>query len=149
MQTFDPDLYKVTAKNDIKKALGYLALMTAAVLVVSFLFVVLAHPIIDILTYGRYLDSVPYARVLVFRNVMMTFAFVASGIIIGLGFPKVELYNRIAGSILAYAIYSYLIERYSFYGAAYGQSITLFVMGMISLMFILYKYRVQKKNKIS
>lgn len=145
MQTFDPDIYKATAKNDIKKALGYMAIMVFAVLLVSIVFILAAYPIINILTYGRYLEAVPYAKILVFRNVMMTFAFVSSGIIIGLGFPKIELYNRIIGSIFAYAIYSYLIENYTFYGAAWGQSLTLFTMGTISLTFILYKYWSLKK----
>lgn len=147
MQTFDPELYKATAKNRILKALGYMGIMVICVFIISLIFVIAAHPIINILTYGRYLSSVPYAKILVFRNVMMTFAFVCSGIIIGLGYPKVELYNRIIGSILAYFIYAYLISNFTFYGAAWGQSITLFAMGMISLSFILYKFwQIRKIN---
>ena len=148
LQTFDPDIYKATANNNIFRALSIMALITGLVLIICLIFYFFAEPIIDILTYGKYIDAVPYAKVLVFRNAAAAIAFASSGIIIGLGFPKVELINRIIGSIFAFLLYGYLIDRFSFFGAAIGQSITLLAMSLISLIFIMYKFfEIRKKNK--
>ncbi len=148
LQTFDPDIYKATAKNDIFRALSIMLLITVSVLAICLIFYFFAEPIVNILTYGRYVDAVPYAKVLVFRNAAAAVAFASSGIIIGLGFPKIELINRIIGSILAFLLYGYLIDRFTFFGAAMGQSLSLLAMSLISLIFIMYKYfEIRKKTK--
>lgn len=146
LQTFDPDIYKATSKQNIAKAMKIVFLIVGLVFVVSLIFYLLASPIINILTYGRYLDAVPYSKILVFRNVASALAFASSGVIIGLGYPKVELVNRIVGSIGAYFIYLFLINKYQFTGAAWGQTITLLIMSMVSLLFILWKY-INQQNK--
>ncbi|WP_321827000.1 oligosaccharide flippase family protein [Maribacter dokdonensis] len=147
LQTFDPDIYKATSKQNIAKAMKIVFLIVGLVFAVSLIFYLLASPIINILTYGRYLDAVPYSKILVFRNVASALAFSSSGVIIGLGYPKVELVNRIVGSIGAYFIYLFLINKYQFTGAAWGQTITLLIMSMVSLLFILWKY-INQQNKL-
>lgn len=144
LQTFDPDIYKATAKQNIGQAMKIVVVIVGLVLLISIAFYILASPIINILTYGRYLDAVPYAKILVFRNVAIALAFASSGVIIGLGFPKIELANRIIGSIIAYVMYTYLITKYEFIGAAWGQTISLIMMSSISLFFIVWKYVAQK-----
>ena len=146
IQTFEPNLFKATADANIKKALGFMGVIVAAVFIACTVFYFIAEPVINILTYGRYSDSIPYARVLVFRNVATAVAFVSSDIIIGLGFPKVELVNRIIGSLFAFFIFVYLIKHYTFFGAAWGQTITLLFMGAISMSFILYKLFIIKRK---
>lgn len=146
IQTFEPDIFKATAENNIKKALKFMGIIAVAVSVACVIFYFLAEPLINILTYGRYTDSVPYARVLVFRNVAVVLAFLSSDIIIALGYPKIELVNRIIGSLLAFLVFYVLIEYFTFYGAAWGQTITLLVMALISFAFILYKMIKAKNN---
>lgn len=146
IQTFDPDIYKATAKKNISRAMKIVFVITGMVFLISIIFTLLATPIINVLTYGRYLDSVPFSRVLVFRNVASALAFTSSGVIIGLGYPKVELVNRIIGSIFAYFTYKYLITNFQFMGAAWGQTITILIMSVVSLVFILWKYIMQKKE---
>jgi O-antigen/teichoic acid export membrane protein len=147
MQTFDPDIYKATAENNINKALKIMAFIFLLVLMISVIFYFLAGPLVNLLTYGRYMASVPYAKILVFRNAATALAFVASGIIIGLGFPKIELVNRIIGSGVALVIFTLLIDQYGFFGAAWGQTLSLLVMAMISLIFIFYRKRQLLKHE--
>lgn len=139
LQTFDPDIYKATAKKNIKKAMKVVGMIVGLVLIISIVFYVFATPIINILTFGKYLKSVPYAKILVFRNAATALAFASSGVIIGLGFPKVELANRIIGSIIAFFLFKHLINEYQFIGAAWGQTISLIMMSLVSIIFIVWK----------
>lgn len=139
IQTFEPDIFKAVSEKNIKKALTYMVLITILVGFGCIIFFFLAKPVINLLTYGRYVESVPYAKVLVFRNVAIVLALVSSDIIIALGFPKVELLNRIIGSLLAFIVFYLLIEEFSFYGAAWGQIIVLLLMALISISFIFYR----------
>lgn len=148
LQTFDPNIYEATAQNNILKALKYVALTVFIVAIINLAFILFANPIINVLTFGRYLKSVPYAQIISIRNITMVFAFATSDLIIGLGKSKIELVNRIIGSLIALLTYYILIQKYSFYGAAWGQSITLFFMGLISLIYIITRLP-KKKNKTS
>ena len=147
LQTFDPDIYKATAEKNIKRAMGIVGMIVGMVLGISVVFYLFARPVIDILTYGKYLDSVVYAKILVFRNAASAFAFASSGVIIGLGFPKVELANRVIGSVIAIYLFQVLIDKYQFIGAAWGQSLSLIMMSLVSIVFILWKYNKIKKEE--
>ena len=132
LQTFDPDLYKYTSLKKHKKVL-YIALLIIGInLIPNFLFIILSKPLISLLTYGKYTEAALYANILCLKNVATTFAFVMSGILIGYGFPKFELINRMVGAILAFIMYKYFIERWGYLGAAWGQSISWIAMGLIS-----------------
>jgi O-antigen/teichoic acid export membrane protein len=133
-QTFEPQLYKATANNNVRKAVYVMILVFVIMLFACCIFNLLAPFIIDILTYGRYTAAVPFAQALVFRNAAMVLAFMSSDILIGLGHSKIELRNRIIGAILAIAGFTYLITEYQFWGAAWGQSIALCVMSLISMI---------------
>jgi len=146
-QTFQPDIYQAIAENKRKKLLkivaGIIALNTVPVL----LFILFAHPIINILTYGKYIESTDFAQILAIKTIPMSFCFLISTVIIGFGYPKVELMNRAIGALLSIVLYRFLIGRFGFYGAAWGQSIVLAVMASISAIFIIYKL-LSSRNKL-
>ena len=103
------------------------------------LFILFAHPIVRILTFGRYMDSVSFAQILALKNIALGFCFLVSDIIIGFGYPKVELINRAIGAGLSVILFKILIAKFGFYGAAWGQSISFLLMTGISGLFIGYK----------
>jgi len=132
LQNFEPDLYKHTSLKNHKKVV-YIGLLIIGInLIPNFLFIILSKPLISLLTYGKYTEAALYANILCLKNVATTFAFIMSGILIGYGFPKFELINRIIGAILAFIMYKYFIERWGYLGAAWGQSISWIAMGLIS-----------------
>lgn len=137
-QTFEPKLYQATAKNNVKRALSIMILVFIIMFCACCIFNLLALFIIDILTFGRYNEAVPFAKVLVFRNAAMVLAFMSSDILIGLGYSKTELINRIIGAVIALIGFNYLIAKYQFWGAAWGQSLALFAMSIISLLTMIF-----------
>lgn len=145
-QTFEPDIYQSISENNRKKLLK---LVISAVLIntiPTLLFVLLAHPLIVILTFGRYVESTEFAQIMALKHIPMVVCFLVSNIIIGYGYPRVELLNRFAGAALSILVYKLLINNYGFYGAAWGQSISFVLMTLISGTFIWYKASAQKNR---
>ncbi len=142
IQTFDPDIYKYTSLNQHKNVLLLVLGVVVASLIPNLCFMVVSKPLIGLLTAGRYVDASLYANILCLKNVTTTFAFVMSGVLIGYGCPKYELFNRVVGSVFALLLYKILIGNYGFYGAAWGQSLSWLIMGLISCfsLFIFMKY---------
>lgn len=137
-QTFEPNIYKATAKNQIKKAVIIMFGVFAVMLVICFLFNFVVFYVIDILTFGKYVNAVPFAEILIYRNAAIVLAFMSSNILIGLGHPKLDLYTRILGSGFAVFGFMYLINTYQFVGAAWGQTIALLFMSLISIVVLFY-----------
>ena len=138
LQTFDPDLYKYTSTNQHKKVFITVIMIISLCAIPNFLFISISKRIIGILTANRYIESASYANILCLKNIATTFAYVISGVLIGYGYSKCELYNKIIGAIISFGIYYLLINNYSFTGAAWGQSLSFIVMGFISLICLFF-----------
>lgn len=147
LQTFDPDLYRFTSTNQHKKVFFTALGIVVLTLIPNLCFILLSEPLIGFLTAGRYVESSVFANILCFKNVTTTFAFVISGILIGYGHSKYELLNRIIGSFLAIITYYILIKNYGFYGAAWGQSLTWLLMGVVSLLCLVIANKKNDKVK--
>jgi len=147
IQTFEPDIYRTIAENNRKKlikiVMGIIILNSIPVI----LFIFFAYPIVRILTYGRYVDSVPFAQVLAVKSIAMSICYLISDVIVGYGYPKVELINRVVGAVLSIILFKVLISRYGFYGAAWGQSIAYVALTILSSLFIFYKI-ISSRRKI-
>ena len=141
-QTFQPDIYKYTSKNEHKKLLKLALFVLVLNALPIVLFIMLSEPLISVLTYGKYIESVDFAKILSVKLIATTFAFLMSEILVGYGFSQMELLNRILGAIFSVVIYLFFIKYWGFYGAAWGQSVTWIVMGIISLLSLFFvKFR--------
>jgi O-antigen/teichoic acid export membrane protein len=145
-QTFEPDIYKTIAENNEKKLMKVVFGIIALNAIPTLLFILFARPVIDILTYGRYTESTAFARIIAIKNIPMACCFMISNVIIGYGYPKVELVNRAIGAFLSVIMFKILIERYGFFGAAWGQSLAYILMTLISLSFIVYKILIRNRS---
>ena len=149
LQTFDPDIYKYTSTNQHRKVAIVCASIILLTLIPNLMFMFVSEYLIDFLTAGRYVESSGFANILCLKNVATTFAFVVSGVLIGYGYSKFELFNRIIGSVCSLLSYYFLITNYSFYGAAWGQSISWLLMGLISIICLMLIRKRNEKIKCS
>ena len=147
-QTFQPDIYQAIAENKrmklLKIVIGIIVINAVPVL----LFILFAHPVINILTYGKYIESTDFAKILAIQTIPMSLSFLIGTVIVGFGYPKVELVNRVIGASMSILLYRFLIGKYGFYGAAWGHSIVLAMMASISAIFIIYKLLSSKRKLI-
>jgi len=137
LQTFDPDLYKYTSLHLHKKVFILVLGILLACSIPNLCFILFSKQIIGLLTAGRYIDASSFANILCVKNITTTFAYIMSGVLIGYGYPKYEMINRIIGSIVAFILYYILI----FWGAAWGQSLSWLAMGIISCCALMYLKR--------
>ena len=147
VQTFEPDIYKSIAENNRKKLFKLFIGILILNAIPNLMFIIFANPIVNILTYGRYTESTVFARILAVKNIPMAACFLISNVIIGYGYPKVELINRSVGALISVILYKMLIDRYGFFGAAWGQTLAYIFMTLISLSFIYYKTSIQKLSR--
>jgi O-antigen/teichoic acid export membrane protein len=149
LQTFEPDIYKSIAENNRKKLLKICIGIIVLNAFPTLLFIIFAHPVVKILTFGRYMDSVTFSQILALKNIALGICFLVSDIIIGFGYPNIELINRVIGAGLSVILFYLLISKFGFYGAAWGQSISVVLMTLISGLFIIYKlYNSKCKSKL-
>ena len=146
LQTFDPDLYKYTSLGQHRKVFLLVVMVTSACAFPNLVFMLVSKPLIGLLTAGRYIEASEFANILCIKNITTTFAYIMSGVLIGYGFPQYELLNRAIGAFFAFMLYKILISNLGFYGAAWGQSLTWLVMGIISCL-CLFILKRKKKNE--
>lgn len=137
--TIEPDIYQSLAQRKYRKLALLMGLLIGVKLAIVLVFNWLAPFVVNILTAGRYNDAVQYARILSFKNVSSSIYSSMSLIIIGLGYSKVTLVNRVIGTIGVFAMYKVLISNYGFIGAAWGQVASFLILSLFSFMFLAYK----------
>jgi O-antigen/teichoic acid export membrane protein len=145
-QTFEPDIYKSISENNRKKLLKIVIGIVVLNAIPTLIFIIFAKPVVNILTFGRYTESTVYAQILAVKNIPMAFCFLFSNIIIGFGYPKVELINRTIGALISVLMFKILIEKFGFYGAAWGQSFAFILMTIISMFFLIFGIYLKKGN---
>jgi O-antigen/teichoic acid export membrane protein len=143
-QTFEPDIYKAIADNKKRKLAKIMAGIISINAIPNILFIMFAPLIIGLLTYGRYTSSSGFAQILALKNITITFYYCAITIIVGYGFTKSELLIRLVGSLICILMFKILINKYEFYGAAWGQVFSFIILAVIALLFIVFKFK-QKK----
>lgn len=125
LQTFSPDIYRLTAQKNYKKLLKITLFIVVITCVLNALFLPVSELIVSLLTAGKFTTAYTYANILIFKNMAYILFFLYSDILIGLGHTKFDFLIKFVCTIIAIILYDYIITRYQFTGAAWTQSIAL------------------------
>lgn len=137
-QTFQPDIYQSIANDQVKRATKILGAIALFNLLPIGIFIAFAPSIVNILTFGRFTEAANYAQILSLKNVTSAMYFGLSTIVVAYGFTKVTLFNKIVGAILCIFMYNWLIADYGFWGAAWGQVLSYFIMCLVCIFPLAY-----------
>ena len=110
---------------------------------VVFVFILLAPIIIDLLTAGRYNESVKYAQIAALSTLTSAMYYTVSQITIARGQTTIPLINKIVGSVLCILMFNFLISRYQFVGAAWGLVFS-YIMTLLGNLILLKIYSLRK-----
>jgi len=113
----------------------------------NLIFIALAPLIIGLLTYNRYTDAYPFAQIYALKNISISFYHASSSVIVGYGFTKSQLSFVITGAVLSYFMFQALIDRFGFYGAAWGQVLSMLIIASLAFGFIVVKFNLFGKLK--
>lgn len=146
--TFEPDVYRYIADRNRRKLYTTIGLVIFLNAIPCVLFLPFGELIVRLLTYGRYPEATDYAVILVLKNITMSFYYPIVTIIVGLGKSKVDLIIRVIGVAICIPMYIVLIDKFRFYGAAWGQVLSFVVLSVLGIFYLLgYRKRVNKPKQ--
>ena len=139
--TFQPDIFEAVANNNKKKIIIIISGINLLNLIPIIIFIAFAPFITKILTAGRFTDAYTYARILALNNVSMTLAYTSmTSIFIAKGYTFLSMSSEVIGAILSIVMFKIMINKYNFYGAAWGQVISYFLISIIGILsYFLYR----------
>lgn len=139
--TFQPDIFKSIAEKNMRKCFNYVILKLSIMAFCVICFIILAPYIIDILTFGRYVNSTKFASILAVSSLTSMLYYTMSQITVALGYTTITLWNKIIGSILSIISFSLLIPKFGAIGAAWGVvlSYIYFFIGNVFMIIIKHK----------
>ncbi|MDY0222806.1 MAG: oligosaccharide flippase family protein [Desulfobacterium sp.] len=146
-QTFQPDIYESIAKKNTKKVFMILGGITLLNMIPILVFIVFAPFIVKVLTFDRFTDAADFARIISLKNITSNIYFSLSTVIIGYGYSKTTLINKIIGSIVSLYMFKLLIDNFGYFGAAWGQVASFVALSLISFSFILFILMREKNIK--
>lgn len=141
--TFNPDLYESVANHNKKKLFKVCGVILGTEIIVVLLYVLLAPFAIDILTAGRYVESVSYSQILAFAQIFVVGFYLMNDVTVAAGFSKVVLSTKIIASTISIFILGYVVNKWEFYGAAYGQILIFMVFILINFVYVIRKIKKQ------
>jgi len=144
--TIEPDIYQSIAQKRYKRLLYVILGLFAINAAIVAIFVLFTPLILQVLTAGRYTEADTLTRIISLRNITASLFFITAIIINALGYSKVTLVNRILSAVLVTAMFRWLISKYTFTGAAWGQVLSYVLMTIFSLLFVGYKFLRRKKQ---
>ena len=140
----EPDIYKAIADKQVLKLRNLMLGTLCAVGAINLLYVALAPRVIGILTANRYVESADFSRILALQNITMAAYYLIVKLFVGYGFLKEELAVRIIGAGIAFVMFVVLVDRFGFYGAAWGQVFSFAILAILGAAVFYLKI---KKNK--
>lgn len=134
--TFQPDIYESIVKRNYRKCIKIVVMKLSMMCFFVFLFALFAPFIINILTFGRYVESAPYAVIVAISSITSMMYYSMSQITVALGLTKITLINKIVGSFLSIISFHILIYKFGTVGAAWGVvlSYIYFFLGNVALV---------------
>lgn len=134
--TFQPDILESIVKRNLRKTFRVVVGIQIINLLPIILFMMMAPLAIRILTYGRFTDAAGYARILALKNLSSSLYFGLSTVIIGFGYTRFALINKIICMGAATYMFRLLIGCYGFMGAAWGQVLSFVMLSLVSMFYL-------------
>lgn len=143
--TFQPDIFKSVVERNMRKCTYYIIIKLSIMSFCVGCFILLAPYIIDILTYGRYVNSTKYASILAISSVTSMLYYSMSQVTVALGYTSITLWNKIIGSILSIVTFGILIPEFGATGAAWGVVLCYVYFFIGNVVMLVIKKRINSK----
>lgn len=135
--TFQPDLYETTIKKQWKRYFKFCLLQIGSISVVTFLFIICAPIIIDLLTASRYVASTVYAQIVALCSITSSIYYIINNYTIATGRPKLYLYTTILGSIGIVVSMPVAVDKYSYIGGCVVSVLSFILFAIINIFLLM------------
>lgn len=140
--TFQPDTYEAIIKDDRKKLIKVVLLRLILVLAVILLFVLFCPLLVRLLTAGKYMEAVPYARISAFVTLTSSMYYIINDYSIARGKPHLYLITTVIGTLAIIGLMPFFVKTFSYSGGAIMNVLSyvlLFFINWILLFFSKHK----------
>lgn len=143
--TFQPDIFESVVKRNFRRCFKFIVMKLSIMSLCVIAFIALAPFIIRILTYGRYVDSTPFASIVALSSITSMLYYSMSQVTVALGLTKITLTNKIIGSIASVLSFHLLISYFGAIGAAWGVVLSYFYLFAGNTLLVVVNYKNHKK----
>lgn len=144
--TFQPDIFESIVKRNYRRCFRFIITKISIMSLCVACFALLAPYIIDILTYGRYVSSTPFAIIVAISSITSMLYYSMSQVTVALGFTSITLLNKIIGSVLSIISFNILIQNFGAVGAAWGIVLSYIYFFIGNTLLVLAKYKKQHNS---
>ena len=134
--TFQPDTYEAIIKDNRRKLLKVVGVRFALTLVVVLGFILFCPLAVYLLTAGRYMDSVPYARILACVALTNSLYYIINDYSIARGKPKLYLYTTVIGSLLIIVLMPFFVYWFGYNGGAIMNVLSFVILSVVNLILL-------------
>ena len=142
--TFQSDIYEFIEKKDKRNLYRVFAIQLLVILFIVLLFIVLSPFLIYLLTAGRYVGAIPYARILAISTFTSALFYNINCVTISVGFPKIYLYTTIIGCFFMIILVPLFVSFESFKGVAFVMSFSYLILFVVNI--VLLRHSLLKKT---
>lgn len=149
--TFQPDIYESIVNRQKKRLLYVTSGIIISTTIIICIYIFAAPIIVMLLTAGKYMMSVKYTQIICLSVLTSTLYYTVSEVTIASGRSHLTLINKIITAICSVILFSWLIDRYQFEGAAWGLVLS-FAISFVGNLFLLYidiRYPLRLKNYVA
>ena len=104
---------------------------------VVFVFILLCPIVVKLLTAGKYMESVPYARVFALVSLTNSIYYIINDYSIARGKPHFYLITTILGSLAIVILMPLFVHRFSYNGGAIMTVLSFVILSIINLLLFL------------
>ena len=142
--SFSPDLYKYVAQKNYRKIIQISIYVVLIQVFVVLLFILISPIAIDLLTAGRYVKSIGYARIISLSHIFIIMFYLINDITIAMGKTKMVLYTKIVSSIISVFVTMVIINKYGYIGGAIVLSINMLIYFTVNIILLYTSFKCSK-----
>lgn len=142
--TFQPDLFQAIVERNKSKLMKVVALLVGSTACIVAVYIFAAPLVVRLLTAGRYMMSVKYTQIIALSTLTSAMYYAMSQITIAMGKSYITLLNKIFTMVCSVVMFSFLIAKYQFVGAAWGMVLSFLIslIGNVGLLYLGKRYAI-------
>lgn len=134
--TFQPDTYEAIIKDNRRKLIKVVGIRWGLTLIVVTAFILFCPLVIKILTAGKYMASVPYARIFALVSLTNSIYYIINDYSIAKGKPQYYLITTIAGSLAIMYYMPLFVDKWSYSGGAVMNVLSFIIFSVINILLL-------------
>lgn len=134
--TFQPDTYEAIIKDNKRKLIKVVGIRWGLTLIVVVAFILFCPLVIKVLTAGKYMASVPYARIFALVSLTNSIYYIINDYSIAKGKPQYYLITTIVGSLAIMYYMPLFIDKWSYSGGAVMNVLSFIIFSVINILLL-------------